>query len=251
MVSLENIVSWCDQRVRRSAISDFPGAYNGLQFSNNGTVTKIGAAVDAGLIPFQKAAEAQVDFLIVHHGLFWNPLCPVTGANHQKVAQLVNNNCAVYSSHLPLDCHSEIGNNACIAEKLGLETINTFLPYEGNDIGLIARFGSSRDDLTKTLRDLFAETFVAVEYGSTHPEKVAILSGSGNSAVAQLKASGVDTLITGELNQKHFNFAQEKNLNLYCCGHYATEVFGVQALAAEVAEKFQLPWIFLPTNCPL
>lgn len=251
MASLTNIVSWCDKRVRRSEISDFPGAHNGLQFSNDGTVTKIGAAVDAGLIPFKKAAEAQVDFLIVHHGLFWNPLCPITDVHYQKVSQLIQNNCAIYSSHLPLDCHPEIGNNVCIAQKLGLEIIDTFLPYEGNDIGLIARAGKSRDALVNALRDLFTETFVAVEYGSARPKKVAIVSGSGNSVVNELKGIGVDTLITGELNQKHFNCAQEENLNVYCCGHYATEVFGVQALAAEAAKKFQLPWVFLSTNCPL
>ena len=45
--------------------------------------------------------------------------------------------------------------------------------------------------------------------------------------------------------------AQELGLNLYPCGHYATEVFGVQALARETAAKFGLDWTFIGTPCLL
>ena len=91
----------------------------------------------------------------------------------------------------------------------------------------------------------------SIEFGSKTPNKIAILTGSGSSAVAELKRIGVDTLITGELRQNHYNQAQEEGLNLYLCGHYATEVYGVCALAKEVSRKFEIPWEFIPTKCPL
>ena len=93
--------------------------------------------------------------------------------------------------------------------------------------------------------------YQAIEYGSAQPERIALLTGSGQSAVPQLRAHNLDTLVTGELRQHHFNMAQELGLNLYPCGHYATEVFGVRALAAEVAEKFGIEWTFIEQPCPL
>ena len=84
MPSLQEIVTFCDERLNQTSIPDFKGAENGLQFQNDGTVTKIGAAVDAGLVPFQKAIDAGVDFLIVHHGMFWNPAYPITGKRYEK-----------------------------------------------------------------------------------------------------------------------------------------------------------------------
>ena len=252
MATLQEIVSFCDQRTRKSEIKDFDGAHNGLQVENSGEVTKIGAAVDAGQLPFEMAMAAGIDFLICHHGLFWTPPVPLTGTSYRKVKTALDGNLAVYGAHLPLDCHPEIGNNALLAKELGLERIGSFLPYEGNEMATIAAGpAGGRDELNYKLKALFPKTYQGIEYGSEHPERIGILTGSGQSAVAHLKANGIDTLITGELRQHHFNMAQELSLNLYPCGHYATEVFGVKALAAEVAEKFGLDWEFIEQPCLL
>jgi putative NIF3 family GTP cyclohydrolase 1 type 2 len=66
-----------------------------------------------------------------------------------------------------------------------------------------------------------------------------------------LGETNVDTLVTGELREEWFNRAQEEKLNLYLCGHYATEVHAVKTLAAELGKKFRLPWEFIATNNPL
>jgi putative NIF3 family GTP cyclohydrolase 1 type 2 len=92
---------------------------------------------------------------------------------------------------------------------------------------------------------------IALEFGSDQPAQIALCSGSGNSAVPELAREGVDTLVTGELREAWFNVAQEQRLNLYLCGHYATEVHGVKALAAELGAKFGLPWEFIATENPL
>lgn len=252
MAKLQEIVAFCDQRTRQTEVKDFGGAYNGLQVENDGAIQKIGAAVDAGQHPFENAIAADIDFLICHHGLFWTPPTPLTGSNYRKVKTAFDGNLAVYGSHLPLDCHPEIGNNALLAEALGLQKVDTFLNYEGNDIATIAVGPSGgRAEITRRLQAHFPNTYQAIEYGSDQPQRIAILTGSGQSAVPQLLANGIDTLITGELRQHHFNQAQELGLNLYPCGHYATEVFGVQALAAEVAKKFGLEWQFIQQPCHL
>jgi len=251
MALLSEIVNFCSQRISVDIIKDFSGAYNGLQVENNGLVTKIGAAVDAGLVPFRKASEEKIDFLIVHHGLFWNPPIPFIGPNYDKVKHCIDKNLAVYGAHLPLDCHPEIGNNAILASQLNLSQSGTFLNYEGHDIGLITECSISRKELSQRLKELFPQGIHKMEYGSSNPSKIAILTGSGQSAFDEIKRSGADTFITGELKQHHFNLAQELSLNVYTCGHYATEIFGVKSLGEEVAAKFDLPFKFIDTACPI
>lgn len=252
MATLSEIVNFCDERSRRASIKDFDGAFNGLQLENSGEVTKIGAAVDAGQLPFEAAIAAGIDFLICHHGLFWTPPTPLTGASYKKIKTAMDANLAVYGAHLPLDAHPEIGNNALLAKALGLDRIGSFLPYEGNDMATVAAGpAGGREELATKLKVLFPETYQGIEYGSANPQRIGILTGSGQSAVPQLKANGIDTLVTGELRQHHFNMAQELGLNLYPCGHYATEVFGVKALATEAAAKFGLDWAFIEQPCLL
>lgn len=250
MPTLHSLVSYCDQRTRRLAFKDFSGAHNGLQVANDGRVTRIGAAVDAGLVPFEKSVERGIDFLIVHHGLFWGGVQPLTGSVYGRFAALVRGNCAVYSSHLPLDAHEEIGNNALLARQLGLRAKRPFNFHEGEPIGWIAANKLKRSQLCARLEELYARV-VVIDCGPATPKHVAFCSGSGNSAVPQLIAAGADTLITGELREEWFNYAQENHLNLICCGHYATETHGVKALAAELAKKFRLPWEFIETDNPL
>ncbi len=250
MASLQELVDYCDQRTRRAAFKDAPGAQNGLQLGNSGRVTKIGAAVDAGLAPFEQATAAKVDFLIVHHGMFWDQPRPLVGPVYQRLSTLIRGDCALYSNHLPLDAHPEIGNNALLAVQLGLKPARPFLFREGESIGWIASARETRVALRARLESLYPRV-VALEFGSAQPQAIAFCSGSGNSAIPELQSAGVDTLVTGELREEWFNVAQEQKLNLYLCGHYATETHGVRALAAELSAKFGLPWEFIETGNPL
>jgi putative NIF3 family GTP cyclohydrolase 1 type 2 len=182
--------------------------------------------------------------------MYWEMPRPLTGPAYDRVSALLGGNCALYSNHLPLDAHPEIGNNALLARQLGLAPRRGFIPNAGGDIGVIAAHAGSRADLRARLEALYPRV-VAIECGSDRPSEIAFCSGGGNSAVPLLRPAGVDTLVTGELREEHFNRAQEEKLNLYLCGHYATEVHGVRALAAELADRFGLPWEFLPTENPL
>ena len=124
-VLLPELIAFCDQRTHQKEIKHFDGAYNGLQLENNGTVTKIAAAVDAGQLPFEAAILAGVDFIICHHGLYWNAPITLTGTSYMKIKTAIDGNLAVYGAHLPLDGHPEIGNNALLADLLGLKKKST------------------------------------------------------------------------------------------------------------------------------
>ena len=118
---LNEAAQYLDDLLRVPEIGDYPQAMNGLQVENSVSISRIGAAVDATEAVIKEAAEAQVDFLIVHHGLFWNGPQRVTGANYRKTRLLMEADMAIYSAHLPLDLHPSLGNNALLAAAIGFE----------------------------------------------------------------------------------------------------------------------------------
>lgn len=252
VVKLEKIVDFANELCLAKNFNDYPAAQNGLQFPNSGGVKKIACAVDAGLAEFKAAAEMGADFLIVHHGLYWDFPMPIVGARYEKISTLVRADIALFSMHLPLDAHKKIGNNAQIAEALGLKIVGTCCNYGGGDIGMIVEPPKGgRAAFAALAKKLFPQSFKAIEFGSDKPKRIVICSGSCGDVVPLMPEMGVDTLLCGELREHHFGVAQDLHLNLYPCGHYATETFGVKALAAELAKKFSLSYTFIPAENPL
>ena len=251
MPTSEELAADADLLLDSTGSPDYPNALNGLQIANLRPVTGISAAVDFSTRAIQGTVESGANFLIVHHGMYWDMPRPITGPVYDRISTLIEGNCALYSNHLPLDSHPQIGNNALLARQLGLTPNRGFMPNAGGDIGRIAPNGGlTRATLRAKLEKLYPRV-IAIEYGAATPRDIAFCSGSGNSALRALAETGVDTLVTGELREEWFNHAQEEKLNLYLCGHYATEVHAVKALAAELSKKFHLPWEFIPTDNPL
>src|ERR1041385_6420484 len=133
--SLAAIVKHCDALLRTREIGDYDGAANGLQVENSGTVTRIAASVDASLATVKLAVQAKADLLVVHHGLFWSPSHPWTGKKYELVRLLLESDVAVFSSHLPLDAHPRLGNNAQLCAALGFKKLRPFFPSRGQAIG--------------------------------------------------------------------------------------------------------------------
>ena len=244
-VPLAKIVTHCNQLLRTAAIGDYDGAMNGLQVENSGNVTRIAATVDATLATVKLAIAAKADLLIVHHGLFWSPAQPWTGKKFELMKLLVENNLAVYSSHLPLDAHPQLGNNAQLAAALGLKNLKPFFSSHGQKIGLKASATISRVELAKRMEHATGAKPKVIPGGKETCQRIGIVTGGAGGELKQAAAEGVDTFITGEGSHWTYALAEELGLNVFYGGHYATETFGVKALAAELSKKFRLPWVFL------
>src|SRR2546422_6209060 len=134
-MELTALVSYLDGYLRVAEVPDAPHAVNGLQVSNAGTVSRVAAAVDLCEATVRMAAEQGADLLLVHHGLFWGGLQPLTGRAHRRVAGLIAKNIALYSVHLPLDLHAEVGNNAVLARQLGVSLRGEFGEEYGGGVG--------------------------------------------------------------------------------------------------------------------
>jgi dinuclear metal center YbgI/SA1388 family protein len=250
--SLERISTHLDALLRTAEVPDYPGALNGVQVEHHGPVTRCAAAVDASLRTIDGAIAAGANLLIVHHGLFWSGAQPLRGRVYQRFQRLIAHDVAVYSSHLPLDLHPTLGNNELLARALELEPTGGFARFQSITVGVMGDSDIATDDLTAKL------ALIAQGAGGTlttvgrapgrRTRRWAICTGAGASSdtLREAAAAGVDTLIVGEGPHHTGVEAPELGIAILYAGHYATETFGVQALAEELQRAFGLPWSFIP-----
>lgn len=244
-VSLNQMVTYCDRLLRIGEIGDYDGAANGLQVENSGTITRIAAAVDASLATIELAKASNANLLLVHHGLFWTKSHPWTGHRYQLIRSLLRNDIAVYSAHLPLDVHPRFGNNARLCATLRLNRLRPFFPSHGQPIGFKSSAKISRNELARRLQLALGRTPHMIPAGPEQCRCIGVVTGGAGGELRLASAGGVDTFITGEGPHWTYALAEELGINVFYGGHYATETFGVKALARHLSERFRVPWQFL------
>jgi dinuclear metal center YbgI/SA1388 family protein len=242
---MADLVSFLDRELRIAEIPDYPGAVNGLQLANDGEVRRIVAAVDASLPVIEAAAAGGPGLLIVHHGMFWQGAQPVTGPFYRKLKTAMDAGLAVYSAHLPLDVHPGWGNNILLAKAIGMLDPQPFFEWKGIHLGLRGGWRGTRAELIKALGDAVGGRVHVCPGGPENISSIGLVTGGAGSEVAKAAAAGVDTFISGEGPHWSHPLALELGVNLLLGGHYATETFGVHALAAALGEKSGLPWSFI------
>jgi len=248
MASLSEIVDYTDKYLRLREIGDWDNALNGLQIENSGRVRKIGAAVDVSTRVLTEAANQDVDLLLVHHGLFWPGLQCVTGALRRQLKLAFENDIALYSAHLPLDLHPQVGNNTQLARSLGLRSTTPFFEEKGQLIGLKSRASISRDQLLRKLEKSLGTRVRAFNFGPQKTKTIGVITGGAGAEIYLVAQEKIDTFITGEAPHWAAVAAEELGINLFLGGHYATETFGVKALAAHLSKRLNVPWTFI--DCP-
>src|SRR5437773_4662069 len=248
MATLSEIVSCTDEFLRISEVGDWDNALNGLQIENSGRVTRLGAAVDVSTRVLAEAANKNVDLLIVHHGLFWPGLQPVTSALRRQLQLAFENDIALYSAHLPLDVHPKVGNNAQLVAALGLKSAQPFLEDKGQPVGLKTRASMTRHELVRRLQRALSGPVNVFDFGPKQIRMIGVVTGGAGSEIYRVVQDNIATFITGEAP----NWAAVAGdvLCLYPLrgGHYAAHGLGVKALAAHLSKRFKLRWEFI--DCP-
>ena len=248
MPSLSNIVSYTGRFLRIRSVGDWDNALNGLQIENSGGVTRIGAAVDVSTRVLTEAGKKNVDFLIVHHGLFWPGLQPVTRSLRRQLRIAFETDMALYGAHLPLDIHPKVGNNAQLVAGLGLKSAQPFLEEKGQSVGLKIRASLPRSEIVRKLQKALNGTVKVFDFGPKQTRAIGVVTGAAGSEIYRVAEENIDTFITGEAPHWAAVAAEELGMNLVLGGHYSTEVFGVKALAAHLSKRFKVPWEFI--DCP-
>ena len=258
-VSLREIVEYLDGFLRVREIPDDPGAQNGLQVENSGQVGGIVAAVDASQATIDGVIAEELEagpadggppLILVHHGLLWDGNIAITGRRYRRISALLEHDIALYSAHIPLDVHPVVGNNAVLAERLGVTVEGWFGNARGIPIGVygavpaaLAHREALRAELGRAVGTP-APGPLLIPGGPERASRVGIITGAAGSMVAAARDMGLDTFITGEGAHHTYFDAVEWGINLLYAGHYATETLGVQALASHLSERFDLPWAF-------
>jgi len=221
---------------------------NGIQVENDGSdISKAAFAVDACAETFQKAADANAGLIVVHHGLFWGQLKPVKGTLYSRLKLLFNNNIALYAAHLPLDKHPEFGNNAVIADILGLRDIEDFGRIKGVSIGYKGKLPepSDIDTILNTLNSGQQKVEKALPFGPKSIKTVGIVSGGAAKDVYQAIDEGLDLYITGEPSHEVYHAAMESGINIIFGGHYNTETWGVRRLSQRMYSDLNIETVFI------
>lgn len=247
-VPLLEVTKHLDALLRVSEVPDYPPAYNGLQVANRGEVSRVAVAVDAAQRTIDQAVRAGADLLIVHHGLFWDGDPRVTERRYHRLRALLEADVAVYSAHLPLDVHPELGNNAILARAIGIEMDGRFGTYRGEPMGVSGPLAMRREALVARLDELLGGPVRLIAGGPELTRRVGVVTGGGASAIHDAIDAGIDTFITGEGAHHTYFDAMEGGINLILAGHYATETWGVRALGEHLQERFGLSWEFI--DCP-
>lgn len=254
MTTAETVAAYLDDLLRTREVQDYSGAINGLQVTREGPVTKVAAAVDFSSRAIEACVEADANLLLVHHGMFWSGATSFTGTAYQRIKRLFDRGIAVYSSHLPLDLHPEVGNNVLLAKALGLTPSRGFAHSKGVAIGVAGECTMLTGELVaraKTFSSEYGGSVVATPVSKERKtQRWGLCTGAsaGAETLAEAREFGIDTLIVGEGPHWTAVAAEDEGLCIVYAGHYATETLGVQAIAKRVSEQFQVPWSFL--NAP-
>ena len=229
-------------------VEDFPDhglAHNGLQVEGPSEVERLAVAVDASEAVILEAVTRGMDLLIVHHGLFWDGETRVTGPRFRKLRSLIQGGTALYGCHLPLDAHVEVGNCAVLCRELGWEPAGRFGSYQGREWGWWCEVDAERGELATHVEAVVGGPVRLIPGGPEHLYKVGVVTGAAADLIPEAAAFGLDALLTGEGPHHTYHTAMEFGVNALYAGHYATETWGVKALAAHIEERFGISWEFI------
>ena len=251
MATLAEIAAHLDETLNIAAIPDYSNAVNGIQLENLGHIEHVATAVDFSSETVSGAINAGAKLLIVHHGMFWSGVQPITEHRHQRLWNLITHDVAVYSAHLPLDVHPRLGNNVLLAQRLGLEPSGGFARYQTIDVGVSGESDLPTSVIAERARALASEfggTLVTTPFDASRvTRRWGICTGAGadSSSLREAAQRGLDTLVVGEGPHHTAIEARELGIVVMYAGHYATETLGVRALGAMLAERFGVTTTFI------
>jgi dinuclear metal center YbgI/SA1388 family protein len=252
MTSTNEVALYLDSVLQTNQIPDYPNALNGLQLENSGHVSCVAAAVDYSLDVVRKAVATGSNLLILHHGMFWSGIRPLTGSSREKLKMLIEHDIAVYSSHIPLDYHATFGNNVLLCRELSLEPSDQFALFKGIKIGLSGETDIATGkilDRAKAFAQAHGGDAIAagrpIDGGRTKRWAVCTGAGASSETLAEAVTAGIDTLIVGEGPHHTAVEASDLGITIIYAGHYATETLGVRALARHLADRFHLESVLI------
>lgn len=252
MIDALELESFCNEYLQAQTFRDY--APNGLQVAGTKKIYKIVTGVTACQALIDAAVKAEADALIVHHGFFWKgEPSPITGIKAKRISTLVKNDINLFAYHLPLDAHPVIGNNACLADVLGLEIEGRFGRDQGDELAMYGRLSAPQaaTDFGASIEKKLGRIPLHLEGDSKVIETVAWCTGAAQSYIEAAERLSVQAFISGEVSENTTHFVRESGMHYFAAGHHATERYGVMALGEMLAKRYELQHEFIDIPNPV
>ncbi len=251
MITANALSQWCDDFLQINEFSDY--CPNGLQVDAGQDIDKLITGVTACEALIDKAIEHQAQAIMVHHGYFWKGENPrLIGMKGNRIRKLMQHGISLIAYHLPLDAHTEIGNNAQLGKLLNLDNMMPLYPEQKHSIGNI--FDShdiSPTELIECIQQRLQRTPLHIATGKSHFQRIGLCSGAGQDMIEQAKLMGCDAFISGEISERTTHSARELEIDYFACGHHATEIAGIKTLGELVQAEFDLDVTFINIDNPV
>ena len=248
-MELKALVDYTRQLLQVERYADY--CPNGLQLEGKASINKIVSGVTASMALLESAKNAGADAILVHHGYFWkNEDAAIVGLKRNRIKFLLENNISLLAYHLPLDAHPELGNNAQLAQKLGLEVTS----WQGNQglVGLgILPSAPSLKDFSQHVENKLQRTPLVIGDMNKSIKNVAWCTGGAQGYMQDAIDLGVDVFISGEVSEQTYHLARESGVAFIAAGHHATERYGVQALGEHLAQHFGIEHEYIEIDNPI
>lgn len=252
MITRSDLATYLHDFLACETFSDY--APNGLQVEGRERISVICTAVTASADAIREAVRLQADALLVHHGYFWRgEVAELVGMKYARIAQLIRNDLNLFAYHLPLDCHLTLGNNACLARRLGMQSVTTH--RAGNTAHLLwsgrLPHPMPMADLEQLITDQLERKPLVISGHDRPLQSLAWCSGGAQDFIVDAKALGVDAYLSGEISERTCYQARELGISYVSCGHHASERYGIQALGQHLAEQYGLTHHFIDNDNPV
>lgn len=252
MANLQDMVAWCDRRLASHQFKDY--CPNGLQIEGTPEVSNLVSAVTASLTAIEAAIDLKADALIVHHGYFWKgEPSPLTGLKGKRIRQLIQKNISLIAYHLPLDAHPQLGNNAALADVLNIRIQGPLDATEKWPIGNVGMLDEplAPEVFAQLLQEKLFQPAIHIATGKALIQTIGFCTGAAQDFLSKAAALNCDAYLSGEVSERTFHEAHEYGIDYFAAGHHATERYGIQRLASELAQQFNLNYQYIELNNPI
>ncbi|ARN74869.1 Nif3-like dinuclear metal center hexameric protein [Oceanicoccus sagamiensis] len=251
-VSLKELLSCTNTLLKPEVFNDY--CPNGLQVQGSDTIQTLVAGVTASQALIDRAIAANADALLVHHGFFWKGEDPcVVGIKYRRLQALLDHNINLIAYHLPLDAHPVMGNNAQLANLLGLTVTGGLEPHNPNSVGNVGRLAAAMPaaDFCQQVAKALGREPLLIQSGDHPIETIGWCTGAAQGYIDQAAMQGVDAYLSGEVSEPTVHSARELGVHYIAAGHHATERYGVQAVGEYLAAEFKLDYQFIDIDNPV
>jgi dinuclear metal center YbgI/SA1388 family protein len=252
MISQKVLSSHLHQLLSCDRFNDY--APNGMQVEGKEQIQRICTAVTASDEVISQAIEQNADALLVHHGYFWRGEAQViTGMKRQRINKLLRHDLNLFAYHLPLDCHLELGNNACLAKLFAVNEVQSHRAGGTDNLlwsGALSK-AMAITEFAAFLEQKLQRPPLAIEGSDKVISRIAWCSGGAQDYIEEANRLGVDAYISGEVSERTYYQAKELGIHYFSCGHNATERYGIQALGEYLASYFKLEHQFIDSDNPV